>query len=392
MYAIAAAFLLLYAFYGCGGDNRDNYPGYIIIDSTPVEQAVIGKTWRYQIDAYSSLCMAITYSLDCCPAGMSQSGGWLYWTPSAAQEGWNNVTLSVTDGVNQYTQFFKINAFENTGINHAPAITSAPNLLANAGDVYTYDVGATDIDDNPLIFEIAYADAKAVGININSSSGAISWTPAVDLAGNSVHIVVTVKDDVVQGQLFDEQEFNIAVLQKPSVPTIVSPSENCAYAERSYTYRIVASDADNDALTYSLPVKPSGMTLDSNASEITWTPGAGDLGNHAVILRVSDGAYTAVQNFTVTVCPADALRFDTAPDNAASVGVEWTYLPEVVNAANASVTYSLPLGPASMTIDGPTGALSWTPGSGDAGFEPVVIEVTDGVYMIRQGFVIVVSE
>src|SRR5262249_21145636 len=39
-----------------------------------------------------------------------------------------------------------------------------------------------------------------------------------------------------------------------------------------YTYQVVAHDADNDPLTYSLTTAPAGMTIDPSVGLIGWTP------------------------------------------------------------------------------------------------------------------------
>jgi hypothetical protein len=59
-------------------------------------------------------------------------------------------------------------------------------------------------------------------------------------------------------------------------------------------------DEDNDGLSVSLVVCPSGMTLDSVSGEVRWTPAAA--GNFSVILKVADGkGGDALQEFVINV-------------------------------------------------------------------------------------------
>ncbi|MFM8330275.1 MAG: RHS repeat-associated core domain-containing protein, partial [Candidatus Methylumidiphilus sp.] len=63
-----------------------------------------------------------------------------------------------------------------------------------------------------------------------------------------------------------------------------------------------ASDADADALTYSLTAQPAGMTINAQTGLIQWTPTAGNLGIQPVTVKVDDGkGGDARQSFNLTV-------------------------------------------------------------------------------------------
>lgn len=90
--------------------------------------------------------------------------------------------------------------------NQAPVITSTPVDTATVGEIYYYNVGATDPDGDTLTFLLT---TKPVGMIINLV-GLISWVPA---AGGDYNVTVTVSD----GVLSDTQSFTI-VVEKPCVP------------------------------------------------------------------------------------------------------------------------------------------------------------------------------
>ena len=54
--------------------------------------------------------------------------------------------------------------------------------------------------------------------------------------------------------------------------------------DRAYEYQVVATDPDNDPLTYSLPTAPSGMQV-SASGRVTWTPAANQAGGHDVVVE-----------------------------------------------------------------------------------------------------------
>jgi hypothetical protein len=106
-----------------------------------------------------------------------------------------------------------------------------------------------------------------------------------------------------------EQEFVItvsAITPPPNnAPAFTSTAVIDASEGTTYTYDITTSDADaGDELTITAATLPDWLTVNDNGdgtAALTGTPAAGDVGDHDVSLEVSDGADTAVQEFTITV-------------------------------------------------------------------------------------------
>lgn len=88
-----------------------------------------------------------------------------------------------------------------------------------------------------------------------------------------------------------------------SAPVFTSTAPTSATVGVLYSYQAAATDADADPLTWTLTVKPTGMTV-SAAGLVNWTPAAGQEGSHNVTLQVSDGAATAQQSWTINVAAA----------------------------------------------------------------------------------------
>jgi hypothetical protein len=65
---------------------------------------------------------------------------------------------------------------------------------------------------------------------------------------------------------------------------------------------VEATDPDGDTLTYSLPVAPTGMTIDPASGLIQWTPAVDQVGSHTVTVRATDqGGLFIEQSFNVVV-------------------------------------------------------------------------------------------
>ncbi|MCI0439018.1 MAG: Ig-like domain-containing protein, partial [Chloroflexi bacterium] len=147
----------------------------------------------------------------------------------------------------------------------SPTITSQPPLEAVVGQLYTYQVTATDPDQDVLEFRL---DISPTGMDIDIETGLIQWTPTSDQTGDNP-VTVRVTD---AGELFDEQSFVIAV---NAPPQIVSTPILSAVEGQPYTYDVDANDPNaGDSLTFSLDFAPFdfGMTIDPITGLITWTP------------------------------------------------------------------------------------------------------------------------
>jgi hypothetical protein len=125
-----------------------------------------------------------------------------------------------------------------------------------------------------------------------------------------------------------------------------------AAASEPYTYTITASDPDDgEVLEISAPTLPSWLTLIDNGdgtAVLSGTPGAGNVGDHNVELRVRDGGGLGdVQTFVITVeptiyrlyLPLSVQNYVAAPDlivdslAATSSGVTVT----IKNVGNAAI-------------------------------------------------------
>ena len=86
-----------------------------------------------------------------------------------------------------------------------------------------------------------------------------------------------------------------------SSPIIESTPITAAKEGAVYTYDVEATDPNEDTLTYSLTVSPTGMTINSTTGVISWTPTESQIGENEVVVEVSDGSKSTTQEFTIIV-------------------------------------------------------------------------------------------
>jgi uncharacterized protein (TIGR03790 family) len=284
-----------------------------------------------------------------------------------------NITVTDDDGGLDFTVF----QLTIINTNDPPHITSSPVTTATESTQYEYSVIVEDDDLLVDPFEtITYSlDSAPAGMSINSSSGIISWVPAHDQAGLTLEVIVEVTD----GELIDTQSFNVTVTNLNDEPVITSTPITEAVEDESYTYDVDATDVDTgDVLTYSLDQAPPGMNIDSLSGVISWEPENEHVGDHQVVVRVTDmdGKYDR-QTFTLTVenvndpptlQPIDELTITEDMAFQYQVVVTDVDLYDELTYYDDSNLFD---------IDSETGIISFIPENDDVGTYIILISVSD---------------
>jgi hypothetical protein len=332
-----------------------------------------GSLYGYDVQASDPDGDALTYSLTTSPAGMTidSATGLTQWTPDYDQAGEHPVEVLVEDGKGgRDTQSWTINV---TDTNRAPEITSAAPTSGSEADPYTYDVEATDPDGDTLTYRLTTSPA---GMTIGSAAGLIAWTPDYGQAGD--HAVEVLVEDGKGGR--DTQSWTITVGETNRAPEITSAAPTSGSEGDPYTYHLEASDPDGDTLSYSLTISPAGMTIDRATGLIQWTPDYDQAGDHPVEVLVEDGrGGSDTQSWTIAVTDTNrAPEITSAAPTSGSEGDPYTYHLEASDPDGDTLTYSLTISPAGMTIDRATGLIEWTPGHDQTGDHLVEVLVEDG--------------
>ena len=353
--------------------NADRQPTFA---STAPTTALESHLYQYQAVAADPDGATVTFTLTTAPAGMIISpSGLVEWTPALEQIGTHPVEIEAAAAGLSTTQAFTV----TVGANHSPAISSNPVTTAAEGKAYSYQVVATDANSDSLTYSLTTAPA---GMAV-SSSGLISWNPAIGAVGSNP-VALTVSD----GILSVTQSFTVMVAANHA-PTITSTPVTSGTEGVLYTYTVVSTDADGDTLTYALRSAPAGMTL-SPAGVISWTPTFSQAGTHLVTVRITDprSLYTD-HTFTVTVIDVpQPPTITSTPSAFCLIGTTYTYQVTATDPNGMPITYTLDAAPAGMTITS-NGLISWTPSA--TGSYPVTVRVANANYAATQPFTVMVS-
>lgn len=180
----------------------------------------------------------------------------------------------------------------NIDVNKAPYYASPTCAPAISGTAYTCSLAAIDDDAGDTL---SYTMAGAPSwLSIDASTGIVSGTPTgeVDVSGLTVTATDTTSLTANTGAI------SFVLNQAPAFAsfTCVDGTQNTAYSCSTS-----ATDADNDALTYSIAGAPSWVSINSSTGAITGTPSTiGTFSN--IVVSASDGiSTTATAAFSIVV-------------------------------------------------------------------------------------------
>jgi cytochrome c peroxidase len=364
--------------------------------STPVTTASELLPYSYQVQATDEDNMAMTYSLTKFPSGMTinASTGLISWTPNSSAAGSpKDVAVRATSQSGLYShQSFTIIVANNV----PPTIISTPPLTAQVGKLYRYQFQATDIHQ-PITYAkrlVNGVDDNPAGLSVNSSTGEVTWTPtAAQVGSRIVRLQATDATGLVRGHA----NFSV-VVTNPVAPKITTSPVTTAAELVPYSYDVHATDANGDAITYSLTASPASMTINPTTGLISWAPTLSDAGSPKTVgVRATDagGLYTS-QVFTLIVANNVPPTITSTPPLTAKVGVPYVYNFRATD-AQQPITYAKRLvngveyNPAGLSVDPSTGDVTWTPTA--AGNQYIRLQATDATGQVRAhaNFTVVVA-
>ncbi len=360
------------------------------VNEAPVLAAIGNKTVDEQtLLAFTATATdadgdALTFTLDAgAPADAAiTAGGAFSWTP-AEIDGPDDysVTVRVTDNGTPVLDDSETITITVNEVNLPPALAAIGNKSGAVGAAIAFTASATDNDipTNEMTFSL---DAGApAGATIDPTTGEFSWTPP---GAGTFQITVRVTDNGSPvGEDFEELTITVEEADVNEAPVLAAIGNKTVDEQTPLAFTATATDADGDALTFTLDAGAPAGTAITTGGALSWTPTeAQGPGTYPVTVRVTDNGSPALDDFetiTITVNEVNVAPVLAAIGNkTGTVGSAVTFMATATDAdlpANA-LAFSLDAGaPVGATINGSTGAFSFTPGA--AGAFPVTVRVTD---------------
>lgn len=253
---------------------------------------------------------ALTYSIINQPptsAGVISGTGPYTFTPTANFSGQAGFSFTVSDGI---TTTYRQGTFINvTAVNDAPTLSSIATLPnAMQGKPYTVslqqlraysDLADVDHDLNSVRFRIESLESGTLTSNgapvqpgfLIDDGDPVTWTPPLDALGVTTAFRVKAWDGNLASSTAVPVRFDVASANNAPEAQAQSVALN---EDSSSNITLVASDADNEALTYGIFINPSHGVLSGTAPNLTYTPNANYNGSDAFWFVANDGKVDSV--------------------------------------------------------------------------------------------------
>lgn len=217
------------------------------------------------------------------------SNGLVTYVPVADFNGSDTFTIQVSDS--ELTDSITVSVTVNS-VNDAPVIAEGASVTLevneDSSDSVTFT--ASDADGDPLTWSISSGAVEGI---VTQTGSEFSYAPAADFNGSD-SFVVQVSDGTATGT----STVNVTVIAVNDAPVVTSAPVTTASEYQVYAYDVTATDAEGDAVSYSLNTAPTGMTM-SAAGEIRWIPESA--GTYSVVVNATDGSDAGTQSFDITV-------------------------------------------------------------------------------------------
>ncbi len=188
--------------------------------------------------------------------------------------------------------------------NSAPLIGGSPPTATEVGVAYSFLPTASDAEGDRLRFAITNRPVWAV---FDRKTGGLSGTPSASDIGTQRSILIEVTDGTNTAGLPPFDLTVTATAEEPPVgntaPVITGTPPISVRTGSSYSFLPTGTDADGDALSFSIVNRPQWALFDAATGALTGTPADTDVGTTSgIVVRVSDGTETAeLAPFDLTV-------------------------------------------------------------------------------------------
>jgi hypothetical protein len=216
---------------------------------------------------------------------------------------------------------------------------------------------------------------------VDTAPGAVDSAPATsDLGSPSSDVTYRGDDQTKMYVPTDDTSRRRRGRNRP--PTISGTPVTAATVNVAYGFTPVASDPDNDTLTFAIRNRPSWAAFDAATGRMQGVPPAGGIFSD-ISISVSDGRQTAaLAPFTITVAAPTVNRSPTisgAPPTTVQQGTAYGFRPTASDPDGNTLTFAIANRPVWATFNGSTGALTGTPGATNVQtYGNIVISVSDG--------------
>lgn len=298
---------------------------------------------------------------------LDPSGRYVY-TPAANFNGVDRFTYMANDG-NSDSEVATV-TLTVTPVNDAPIADGATGFEVDQNSSRGLSLIANDIDGDALNYLIVTPPSNGT---LSGSGSQLVYTPNAGYSGPD-GFTFKASDGELESNVAN---WSIVVVQRN--PPVAEGQSVITLEDTEIEITLVATDQDNDALSYAIIGQPANGTLIGSGSSWTYRPASDFFGSDSFTFRVNDGRFDS----NIATVSIDVTAVNDAPrsaDQTLSVPFGGT-LPVTLFGSDAdgdALGFEIVTGPSGGLLSGSGSGLVYVADSGFSGSDSFTYRVTDG--------------
>ena len=343
--------------------NQTNQSGFLLTINTAVTATLSIPSVGLTLNKASTSPVPVsggggtgtrTYSISpSLPSGLSLNSatGAITGTPTASSAT-TNYTVTVTDQLNAAAA----NIFALTINGVVTATQSIATIALTQNNASPSPVPVTGGSGTPPL-TYSVLPALPSGLTMNSSTGAVTGTPAVTSTATTYTVTVTDANGVTATNTFT-LTVNPALTATQAVATVALTQNHAATS-----FTPVTGGGGTGALSYSVsPVLPAGLSMSSTTGAVTGTTAATVSAMSFTVTVTDTNNATATNTFSLKVNAAVTATQAVALTSLTQNHAATSFTPVTGGAGTTPLSYGVsPTLPAGLSMSSSTGAISGTP-------------------------------
>ena len=347
-----------------------------VISGSPATSVIANQRYTFTPESRDADDDTLTFSIDGLPvwASFNTATGQLSGTPLTSNVGvFSGIVISVSDGVDAVSlASFNIEVLSD---NSSPSLAGTPVTEVFQGERYDFKPVAVDSDSDTLVFSINNRPAWA---SFNPQNGRLRGTPGIDDVASYSNIVISVSDGI--NPAVSLPAFAIEVLPQNSKPVISGQPRTAISVGSSYSFSPTASDADGDALEFSVTSLPDWLEFNTTTGALIGVPQEQDVGiSEEIVISVSDAQdVVSLDAFTINVVNEN--EAPVASDVSATVAEDSrvTIRAQISDGNGDAVTLNVITLPQNGVLSATNSGWIYTPDPNFNGEDSFVYQADDG--------------
>jgi large repetitive protein len=313
---------------------------------------------------------ALTYTVVTNPAHGALSGTApnLTYIPTANFSGSDTFTFRVSDGsLNSSNATVTITI---SPVNDAPTAT-AQSVTTNQNTAKAITLSGSDVEGSALTYAIASNPSHGA---LSGSGANRTYTPTTGYSGSD-SFTFTVND----GSLTSSAATVSITVAAVNAAPVASAQTVTTNEDTAKAITLSATDADNDALTYSVVSSPAHGSLSGTAPNLTYTPASNYNGSDSFTFKANDGKVdSSPATVSITVASVNDAPTATAQSTSTNEDVARAITLSGSDVDGNPLTYSIVSNPANGALSGTPPSVTYTPNANFNGSDSFTFKVNDG--------------